>query len=128
MRILLDTHTLIWAVDEVRKLSPTATAELTNPANELIVSAATVWEIAIKVSVRKLSISLPFPDWMTKAFADLPATLLPISVEHSDKIISLPFHHRDPFDRLLVAQAIVENMPLLSSDPSLDAYPIRRIW
>jgi len=64
---------------------------------------------------------------MTRAFADLPATLFAITVEHADRSISLRFHHRDPFDRLLVAQAIVEDMPLLSSDPSLDAYPIRRI-
>jgi len=61
VRVLLDTHTLIWAVDNVGKLSPTAVGELTNPANELIVSATTVWEIAIKLSIRKLSISLPFP-------------------------------------------------------------------
>jgi PIN domain nuclease of toxin-antitoxin system len=128
MRILLDTHTLIWAVDDVGKLSPAATAELTNASNVLLVSAATIWEIAIKLAVRKLSISLPFLNWINKALTDLPATLLAISQEHADRTISLPFHHRDPFDRMLVAQAIVENMPLISSDPTLDAYPIRRTW
>ncbi len=128
MRVLLDTHTLIWAVDDVSKLSPKATAELINPANELLVSAVSAWEIAIKVSIGKMTLSLPFRDWITKAVADLPATLLGITIDHSNEIISLPQHHGDPFDRLLVAQAIVESLPVISIDPKLDAYAIRRIW
>ena len=128
MRLLLDTHTLLWAGDDVGKLSPAGTKELHDPSNEHFVRAATIWEIAIKLSVRKLTISLPFLEWIAKALADLPATILSITPEHADQTIALPFHHRDPFDRLLVAQAIVENMPLVSTDPTLDAYPIRRIW
>lgn len=128
MRVLLDTHTFIWAVDDVSKLGPQATAELVNPANELLVSAASVWEIAIKVSIGKMTLSLPFRDWVTKAMADLPATLLDIAIDHTNEIISLPHHHGDPFDRLLVAQAIVESLPVISIDPKLDPYPIRRVW
>lgn len=121
MRVLLDTHTLIWAVDDVGKLSPTALTTLNDPANEHFVSAATVWEIAIKVGVRKLTLSLPFRDWVSRALTDLPANLLAITPDHADGTIPLPFHHRDPFDHLIVVQAIAENMPLLSSDPKLDA-------
>jgi PIN domain nuclease of toxin-antitoxin system len=128
VRLLLDTHVLIWAVDDTSKLSPAADAELRNPVNELVVSAATPWEIAIKLSVSKLTLSLPFRDWMTKALTDLPAALLPIHVEHCDAQIALPGHHRDPFDRLLIAQAMVENIPVVSADAAFDPYPIRRIW
>jgi PIN domain nuclease of toxin-antitoxin system len=96
--MLLDTHTLLWAVDNVGKLSPVATRELCDPNNQHFVSAATIWEIAIKLSVRKLTISLPFLDWVSKAFADLSVT-----PEHVERIIGLQFHPRDPFDRLIIA-------------------------
>ena len=128
MRLLVDTHALIWAVDDPSKLSRRAVRVLEDSANELLLSAATIWEIAIKVGVKKLSLSHPYRQWMNKAIADLGLTLLPITVEYSDVQAALPRHHGDPFDRMLAAQAQVENVPLVSADLFFDQYGVRRIW
>jgi PIN domain nuclease of toxin-antitoxin system len=126
--VLLDTHALIWAVDDPTRLSPAAVVTLQDPANELLVSAATVWEVAIKVGVGKLTLSGPYRPWMIKALTDLGAAVLPITVEYADVQAGLPFHHRDPFDRLLVAQALVETVPVVSGDAQFDAYGVTRVW
>ena len=128
MRLLLDTHALIWYVDHDHLLSASAHAAITDSANELLLSAGTIWEIGIKVGLNKLSLSMPYREWMNKAIADLGLTLLPISVEYADVQAGLPRHHGDPFDRLLAAQARVENIPLISSDPVFDRYGLNRIW
>ena len=128
MRVLLDTHTLIWAVDDPGRLPPAAVVTLQNPANQLMVSAATVWEVAIKTAIGKLSLSAPYRQWMTKALTDLGAAIVPVDVEYADRQAGLPFHHRDPFDRLLVAQALVESVPLVSGDAQFDLYGVMRIW
>jgi PIN domain nuclease of toxin-antitoxin system len=106
VRARIDSHTLIWAVDDPDKLSPTARATLQDPANELLVSAATIWEIAIKVALGKLTLSRPYRDWMNQALADLGTAVLPITVEYADAQAWLPDHDRDPFDRLLIAQGL----------------------
>ena len=128
MRLLLDTHALIWYVDQDHLLSASAHAAITDSANDLLLSAGTIWEIGIKVGLNKLSLSMPYREWMNKAIADLGLTLLPISVEYADVQAGLPRHHGDPFDRLLAAQARVENIPLISSDPVFDRYGLTRIW
>ena len=128
MRLLLDTHALIWYVDHDHLLSASAHAAITDSANDLLLSAGTIWEIGIKVGLNKLSLSMPYREWMNKAIADLGLTLLPISVEYADVQAGLPRHHGDPFDRLLAAQARVENIPLISSDPVFDRYGLKRIW
>jgi PIN domain nuclease of toxin-antitoxin system len=128
MRVLLDSHTLIWAVDEPTKLSATAVATLQDPGNDLVVSAGSVWEIAIKVGLNKLTLSQPYRPWIEKAIADLGASLLPIALEHADALVRLPMHHRDPFDRLLVAQSMIEKLLVVSADAQLDAYGITRLW
>jgi PIN domain nuclease of toxin-antitoxin system len=128
MRVLLDTHALIWYVDQDHLLSASAHAAITNPANDLLVSAATIWEIAIKVGLGKLTLSMPYRQWMDKAIADLGLTLLPITVEYADVQVGLPGHHRDPFDRLLAAQAQVEGLSVLSGDAVFDRYGVPRIW
>jgi PIN domain nuclease of toxin-antitoxin system len=128
MRLLLDSHTVLWAVDAPSKLTVEAIAALGDPANELLLSAATIWEIAIKVGLKKLSLSMPYRQWMNKAIADLGMTLLPITVEYADVQAGLPRHNGDPFDRLLVAQAQVENVALVSADPVFDRYGVKRIW
>lgn len=127
MKLLLDSHALIWAADNPSKLSLQAAAALKDPANELYVSAATVWELSIKIGLGKLSLSLPFHDWMTKAIADLGATILPIRIEHAAAQTQLP-GRGDPFDRLLAAQSKVENFSIISSDTELDQYGVRRVW
>jgi PIN domain nuclease of toxin-antitoxin system len=128
MRHLIDTQSAIWYVDQDHLLSPAAHAAITDPANDLLLSAASVWEIAIKVGVGKLTLSLPYRQWMAKVIADLSLSILPITVEYSDVQAGLPHHHRDPFDGLIVAQAIVEGIPVIRADPQLDAYGITRVW
>lgn len=128
MRLLLDSHTLIWSVDQKQLLSPTAHAALSDPGNELLLSAATIWEIAIKVGLKKLTLSMPYRQWMLRAESDLGLTLGPVTVEYADVQAALPNHHRDPFDRLLVAQAQVENVQVVSGDAVFDQYGIVRCW
>jgi len=128
VKLLLDTHTLIWAVDQPSLLGPQAKSALEDLANSLLLSAATIWEIAIKVGVNKLTLSLPYRQWMTRAMNDLGVTILPVTVEYAGVQATLPFHHRDPFDRLLIAQALVENIPLVSNDALFEQYGISRVW
>jgi len=128
MRVLLDTHALIWYVDQDHLLGAAAHATITDPANELLMSAATIWEISIKIGLKKLTLSLPFREWMVRAISDLSLKLLPITVEYADVQASLPRHHGDPFDRLLAAQAKVEQVPLVSGDPVFDQYGTARLW
>jgi PIN domain nuclease of toxin-antitoxin system len=128
VNLIVDSHTLIWAVDEPAQLGSAAASAMQDPANELLVSAATVWELAIKVGLRKLTLTKPYREWITQALADLDAVVLPITVEYADLQAQLPMHHRDPFDRMLVAQASVEGIPIVSHDAALDAYGVSRIW
>lgn len=128
MRLLLDSHTLIWSQDDTRQLSAAANAALSNPGNDRLISAATVWEIAIKVGKGRLPLSKPFRVWMDTAIADLGLTLLPITLEHAGRQSVLPGHHRDPFDRLLISQALVEGIPIVGGDAIFDAYGVNRIW
>src|SRR5579884_1102443 len=124
MRLLIDTQALLWYVDQHHLLAPGAHAAITDPANDLLLSAATVWELAIKVGQGKLSLSLPYRQWMDKAIADLGLTLLPVTVEYADRQASLPAHHKDPFDRLIIAQALVEGIRVVSADVIFDAYGV----
>jgi len=128
MRRLIDTQAVIWYVDQDHLLSPAAHAAITDPANDLLLSAASVWEMAIKVGLGKLTLSLPYRQWINQAIADLGLAILPITVDYADVQSGLPRHHGDPFDRLIVAQAVVEGIPIISSDAQLDAYGINRIW
>jgi PIN domain nuclease of toxin-antitoxin system len=128
VRVLLDTHTLFWAVDAPAMLSPTATTTLQDPVNELLVSAATIWEVAIKVGNGKLKLSRPYRAWMNQALADLGATLLPITVEYADAQAALPKHHGDPFDRLMIAQSLIDSIPIVGLDAAFDSYGVRRLW
>jgi PIN domain nuclease of toxin-antitoxin system len=128
MRLLLDSHVLIWYVDQDYRLSASARDAITDPFNDLLLSTGTIWEIGIKVGLKKLSLSIPYREWMNKAVADLGLTLLPITVEYVDAQAGLPRYHGDPFDRLLAAQAQVESIPLVSSDTVFDQYGVTRIW
>jgi PIN domain nuclease of toxin-antitoxin system len=119
---------LIWYVDQDHLLSVATHEAMSDPANDLLISAATVWKIAIKVGLEKLKLSLPYRQWVSQAIADLSLALLPITVEYADVQAMLPWHHRDPFDRMLIAQAMVEQIPIVSGDPAFDAYPVQRLW
>lgn len=128
MKILLDSHALIWAVDDPSKLGRQADAALRDSSNEVFVSAGTAWELSIKIGLGKLTLSLPFRQWMARSMTDLGVSLLQITVGHADEQSRLPKHHGDPFDRLLIAQARVEDLTIVSSDAVFDQYGATRIW
>jgi PIN domain nuclease of toxin-antitoxin system len=128
MRLLLDTHAFLWFVLNDPQLSPTARAVIEDEQAEVLVSPASYWEIAIKISLGKYALTVPYETFWQRGIADNGFVVLPIEVRHTAALISLPFHHRDPFDRLLVAQAMVEDIPLVSAEKGLDAYPVRRVW
>ena len=128
MKFLIDSHALIWYVDQDQFLSPAARAAMRNPMNDRLVGAGTIWENAIKVGLDKLKLSQPYRPWMEQAMSGLGLTVLPITLDHCDVQAGLPHHHKDPFDRLLVSQALVENLPVISADVQLDPYGIKRLW
>ena len=128
MRAIIDTHALIWAVDHPERLGTKARATLDDSKNEILFSSGCIWELAIKIGLGKLTLSLPFVGWMNHAVTDLGLTILPITIECADAQSRLDNYHRDPFDRLLVAHSLVMSAPLISSDPIFDSYGIDRIW
>lgn len=128
MKLLLDTHTLLWFIAGSSSLSDAARTLIENTENEKFVSIVSIWETAIKVSIGKMSLSSPFDDLFPHQLQINGFELLPVNVEHASVIAALPFHHRDPFDRLLVAQTIEEKMTLVSVDEVFDDYGITRLW
>ena len=128
MKLLLDTHTLLWLVEDDPQLSQTALDLLVDPGNELLLSPATYWELAIKISIRKYQLTDPLADYIAEAVQHYGLSILQIDVKHAEAIVTLPHHHKDPFDRMLIAQSVVENVALVSSDETFDAYPIQRLW
>lgn len=128
MKLLLDTHTLLWFVLGDASLSATARQLIEDAANSKLVSPATYWELAIKISIGKYALHEPYETFIDRAIRQNGFLILPIESRHTAALINLPFHHRDPFDRLMVAQAMVENLVLVSADAVLDAYPIQRLW
>lgn len=128
MRVVLDTHALLWFALDDPQLSPAAQATIVDPANQVWVSPASWWEIGIKTSLGKYTLTVPHEVFFDAAIADNGFRVLPIEPRHTAALIGLPHHHKDPFDRLIIAQAIVEQMPVLSADVAFDSYPVRRIW
>ena len=127
MRLLLDTHILIWALGEPKRLPKEVRAALESPANEVLFSAASIWEIAIKAQIGRANFKVA-PEEITQAAVDSGFVELPVRAEHGAKVLNLPLHHRDPFDRLIIAQALSENMKVISIDENFDKYGIHRIW
>jgi PIN domain nuclease of toxin-antitoxin system len=123
-RLLVDTHALLWWLTDDAALPAGARAAISEPVNEPLVSAATLWEIAIKRSLGKLQA----PDDLPGAIADGGFGWLPVAPRHAWRVRGLPFHHRDPFDRILVAQALVEGLPVVSGDARLAAYGVDAWW
>ena len=128
MRLLLDTHTFLWFLLEDPQLSTTASDLIVDPTNDIEVSPATYWEIAIKISLGKYALPEPYDIFMEREITTSDFRILPIEPKHTAVLTTLPFHHRDPFDRLLIAQAMVEAIPILSVDTAFDAYPVTRLW
>ncbi|MDZ7956591.1 MAG: type II toxin-antitoxin system VapC family toxin [Aulosira sp. DedQUE10] len=128
MRFLLDTHTFIWFVIDSPQLSTTAKALIEDEYNEKWLSIISVWEMAIKCSIGKLTFNLPLQTFVEQQIQQNSIDLLSIQMRHLAIVATLPLHHRDPFDRLLIAQAIAEEIPIISADVAFDAYSIRRLW
>jgi PIN domain nuclease of toxin-antitoxin system len=128
VKLLLDTHSVIWWMDQDDLLSRKAHEAISEPENALFISAASVREIGIKVGLGKLELSMDYNEWMTTSLENLQAILLPVTVEYAARQSTLPFHHQDPFDRMIVAQAQVENLTVVSRDEALDPYGINRTW
>ena len=127
MNFLLDTHTLLWFLNNDAQLPKTA-RQIIESDSIIWVSVASIWEIAIKNGLGKLQLPLPFEQIFPAQLALNSIEILPIEIAHLSALQQLPLHHRDPFDRLLIAQAKAQNWPLLSADAAFDAYEIARIW
>jgi PIN domain nuclease of toxin-antitoxin system len=128
LNALLDTHTFLWFVEGSPQLSSAARHLIESSTTVNFLSVASIWEMAIKVSLGKLTLRLPFAQYVSHYLTTNGFTLLPISIEHTALVSTLPFHHRDPFDRLIVVQALVERMALISRDTALDAYGVTGVW
>ena len=128
MRLLLDTHAFLWFITDDPSLSAVARALIADASNEILVSPASYWEIAIKIRIGKYPLSAPYETFITQGIDGNGFKVLPIEPRHTAVLTTMPFHHRDPFDRLIVAQAVVEQVPLVSVDAVLDAYGVQRMW
>jgi PIN domain nuclease of toxin-antitoxin system len=128
MRLLLDTHTFLWWVNDSDALSKTARARIADERNECFVSLTSAWEMAIKLGNGKLELPAPVGRFIEGQLAANAFRLLPIELAHVAHVATLPFHHRDPFDRLLAAQALKEKLAIVSADPVFRRYGVKRIW
>ena len=128
MRALIDTHVLLWWLTDDERLSDTARRSFTKGRSTLLWSAASSWELAVKISLGKLSLPAPLRTYLPRKLREQGITPLSIEHSHAFKVAELPRHHRDPFDRMLVAQALVEKVPIISVDARLGEYEVRIVW
>jgi len=128
MRVLVDTHVFLWWVEGDRALPAKARAALSNQDNECLFSLASAWELAIKAGLGKLKLAIPVQRYITEHVAANGFRMLDIRMAHIGRVESLPPHHGDPFDRLLVAQALEEKLPVITADPVFRNYGVKRIW
>ncbi|HEY9420902.1 MAG TPA: type II toxin-antitoxin system VapC family toxin [Thermoanaerobaculia bacterium] len=128
MRLLIDTHCWLWYLLEPEKLNPDAQTALREPENEVFFSAASAWEIVVKFALGKLDVPLPPSKYIPDRLRALGHRELPIRQDHVLRIEALPAHHRDPFDRLLVAQAQEEALTLVTADKVLKSYDVPVLW
>ena len=126
--LLLDTHTMLWFFWDDARLSPAAKGLIEDGDNRKLVSIASCWEIAIKVGLGKLDIGEPSRSFLPREIARNNFELLPIGLDHATMVEGLATHHRDPFDRLLIAQATAEQLSLVSADAVFDQYGVVRLW
>jgi PIN domain nuclease of toxin-antitoxin system len=128
MRYLLDTHTLIWLFENNPQLSDRAKLIIADESHELLISIASLWEMTIKSSLGKLNLSLPLSEIFAQKLIPSDIHILQIQLQHLAVLQELPFHHRDPFDRIIIAQAISENLTLLSTDEVFKNYQVTCEW
>jgi PIN domain nuclease of toxin-antitoxin system len=128
MRLLLDTHAFIWWAIRKERLSPTAIRLCEDANNDVLLSIVSLWEMQLKTQLGKLQLKLPLNELIEAQQRINGLQLLPIEPQHIYALSQLPFHHKDPFDRLLVSQAITEKLPLISGDQTLSAYAAQILW
>lgn len=128
MRFLLDTYAFIWWDTASTNLPPRVLQLFSHPAHTLLLSVASIWEMQIKIQLGKLRLSKPLPDVISEQRSKNRIDIQSVNVEHIYRLDSLPNHHRDPFDRLLIAQAVYENIALVSNDPLIAQYPVQLFW
>lgn len=127
-KFLLDTHSFLWFISDHPSLSMSAKLLIEDASNQRLISIASIWEMAIKTSLGKLSFSSPFETFIVQQIQINEFEILGITIDHLTTVSTLSMHHRDPFDRLLIAQALVEEIPIVGVDSAFDAYPIQRLW
>jgi len=128
MNMLLDTQALLWFLLDDSRLSNKAREVIIHAEGSMFVSPASFWEIAIKISLRKYALPEPYLHFWKRQMQENALTLLPIILDHTARVAEMPFHHKDPFDRLLIAQSLEEEVPIVSSDSIFDAYGVHRLW
>ena len=128
MKVLLDTHTFLWFIEDDARLGKNASEAILELDNRRFLSVASLWEIAIKVSIGKMNSHGPLETLVQTQITGNDMQLLPIAAKHLDTVQNLPYHHRDPFDRLIVAQALAEDLTLLSRDGNLADYGVKLLW
>ncbi len=127
MRVLLDTHALLWHYEDSAELSPSAKSVINNPQNRVFISAASIWEAAIKFSLGKLRLEAPIRH-IVEGYVRTGATLLSMTPDHALATAALPWLHRDPFDRMLIAQGQHEGLTLITRDDLIRQYDVRHTW
>ncbi|PSB17416.1 PIN domain nuclease [filamentous cyanobacterium CCP2] len=128
MRLLLDTHTFLWFIEGSLNLSSVARTLIENRENQRVLSIASLWEMSIKISIGKLELGMSLTELVRREVYGNVVTLLEIQPSHLDKLAKLPFHHKDPFDRLLIAQSLVERIPIVTKDKAFGSYPATLLW
>lgn len=128
MRLLLDTHVFLWWIDDAPELSPRARQAIASEDSECLLSIASCWELTIKASLGKLELSETVERFIPQQLALNSFRLLPIDFRHVARVEALPFHHRDPFDRLLIAQAMTEKLVLVTADAKFAGYDVNLLW
>ena len=128
MRLLLDTYAFLWFFIDDPQLSTAAKSLITDPRNEVLVSPASYWEVAIKVSLGKYPLTVPFEEFWAAGINGSGFVVLPIGLPHAAILSSLPMHHKDPFDRMIISQAIAEQIPVISTDSAFNPYDVTRLW
>jgi len=128
VKLLLDTHTFLWSVGDDPRLSATARQNISDPSNDLFISIASLWEATVKITIGKMRVPGDSIDYLLHRATQTGVTTLPILSMHLQQLQKLPMLHRDPFDRILVAQSMVEKMPVVSVDSQLRQYPCKILW
>jgi PIN domain nuclease of toxin-antitoxin system len=128
VRLLLDTHAFLWWVDGTHPVGRRAKTAVADPDTEVLLSIASCWEIAIKVSLGKVRLAKPVDRFIAEQLSLNGFSVLEATLRHVSLVADMPFHHRDPFDRVLIAQALVEDVPIASNERVFDAYGVNRIW